>query len=97
MNDLLTADELRDLDAIVASTIEPVAPPPFLKQQLLGAIAGIPQNSHTVRDEEGRWLDVVRGVQMKKLSRDPQRGTVTLLLRFQAGASLPAHDHRGAE
>lgn len=97
MNEMLTLEEISALDELVAQSIEPVAPPVSLRAQILGGIRNVPQNSTTVREEEGRWKPVVPGVEMKRLSRDQGRGTVTLLLRFQPGSVLPAHDHRGNE
>jgi anti-sigma factor ChrR (cupin superfamily) len=96
-NDSLTPDEVRDLDELTARSIEPVAPPSFMKARILDAVRHVPQNSTTVRSDEGRWKAVVPGVEMKRLSRDPKHGTVTFMLRFQPGATLPQHDHRGNE
>lgn len=97
MNDQLTIEELSALDELIAQSIEPVAPPVSLRARIVGSVHNIPQNSTTVREEEGRWKPVVAGVDMKRLSRDSRRGTVTLLLRFQPGSTLPAHDHKGNE
>jgi anti-sigma factor ChrR (cupin superfamily) len=97
MNDQLTLDEISALDELIAQSIEPVAPPPGVRSQLLANIRNVPQNSTTIRVDEGRWKPVVTGVEMKRLSRDERRGTVTLLLRFQPGATLPQHGHKGTE
>ena len=97
MNEQLTTEELASIDELIAQSIEPVAPPVSLRAQIVGNIRNVPQNSTTIREEEGRWKPVVPGVDMKRLSKDPRRGTVTLLLRFQPGGTLPAHDHRGNE
>ncbi|HEY4640301.1 MAG TPA: cupin domain-containing protein [Thermoanaerobaculia bacterium] len=97
MNDQLTIEEISALDELIAQSIEPVAPPVSLREQIVGSVRNIPQNSTTVREEEGRWKPVVAGVDMKRLSRDARRGTVTLLLRFQPGSTLAAHDHKGNE
>jgi len=97
MNDPLTIDELTSIDELMAQSIEPVAPPVSVRTQILEAIRTTPQNSTTLRADEGRWKTVVPGVDMKRLSRDEHRKTVTVLLRFEAGAVLPAHDHRGNE
>jgi len=97
MNEQLTADELTDIDELIAQSIEPVAPPVSIRAQILGTIRNVPQNSMTVREEEGRWKPILPGVDMKRLSRDQKRGTVTVLLRFQPGSTLPEHDHHGNE
>lgn len=97
MNEQLTADELTAIDELIAQSIEPVAPPVSVRAQILGTIRNVPQNSMTVREEEGRWKAILPGVDMKRLSRDQKRGTVTVLLRFQPGSTLPEHDHHGNE
>jgi anti-sigma factor ChrR (cupin superfamily) len=97
MNDSLTLEELSAIDELIAQSIEPVAPPVSVRSQILSGILNVPQNSTTIREEEGRWKPVVPGVDMKRLSKDQGRNTVTLLLRFQPGSTLPEHDHRGNE
>lgn len=97
MNDQLTIEEISAIDELIAQSIEPVAPPVSVRAQILNSIRNVPQNSTTVRVDEGRWKTVVPGVDMKRLSRDQRRGTVTFLLRFQPGSTLPEHDHRGNE
>jgi anti-sigma factor ChrR (cupin superfamily) len=97
MNEQLTADELTSIDELIAQSIEPVAPPVSVRSQILNTIRNVPQNSLTVREEEGRWKAILPGVDMKRLSRDQKRGTVTVLLRFQPGSTLPEHDHHGNE
>lgn len=97
MNDQLTLDELMAIDELIAQSIEPVAPPVSVRTQILDSIRNIPQNSTTIRVDEGRWKPVLPGVDMKRLSRDAKRGTVTVLLRFQPGATLPEHGHHGYE
>jgi anti-sigma factor ChrR (cupin superfamily) len=98
MTDVLTRDDVNVLDSIVAETIEPIAPPPELRRRILDAVRGVPQNSRTVRADEGRWHVLpFPGVAVKTLSVDENRGTATILMRFQPGARLPAHDHHGDE
>lgn len=98
MTDLLTRDDADVLDSIVAETIEPIAPPPDLRRRVLDAIKGVPQDSRTVRVDEGRWHVLpFPGVRVKTLSVDDKRGTATILLSFEPGARLPAHDHHGDE
>lgn len=54
-----------------------------------GALAG----SRTVRADEGKWEPMCAGIERKVLSFDRERNRVTLLIRAQAGAEFPAHDH----
>jgi anti-sigma factor ChrR (cupin superfamily) len=97
MNDTLTREELSFLDGIVAEGITPVDPPAWLRARILGAAAETPQNTRTVRSGEGRWFDFVPGVTVKPLSVDVERDTATILMMFEPGARVPAHDHAGAE
>jgi anti-sigma factor ChrR (cupin superfamily) len=97
MSETLTREDLSFLDGIVAEGIEPVDPPAWLRTRILGAAADTPQNTRTVRASEGRWFDFVPGVTVKPLSVDAERGTATILMMFEPGARVPAHDHAGAE
>ena len=97
MTDTLTREDLSFLDAIVAEGIEPVEPPAWLRARILGAAAETPQNTRTVRANEGRWFDFVPGVTVKPLSIDVKRDTATILMMFEPGSRVPAHDHAGAE
>ncbi len=97
MNDPVALEEIAAIDELIAQSIEPVAPPASVRASILEAIRHTPQNSVTIRSAEGRWKPVVAGVEIKRLSRDPERRTVTLLMRFQPGAELPEHHHQGNE
>jgi anti-sigma factor ChrR (cupin superfamily) len=98
MTEVLTRDEVDALDTIVAESIEPIAPPPELRRRILDAINGVPQDSRTIRAEEGRWHVLpFPGVKVKTLSVDDARGTATILMSFEPGARVPAHDHHGDE
>lgn len=97
MNEMLERDDLMLLNAAVAGVLEPVAPPPALKAQILTAVRGIPQDSVLVRAVEGRWTKVADGVRVKALSFDKERHTATLLMVLDPGATLPEHGHHGAE
>lgn len=98
MNEILTGDEMDLLDGVVAESIDPIAPPPELRRRILDTIRSTPQNSRTVRSDEGGWkLLPFPGVKMKTLSVDEERGMTTVLLSLDAGARLPAHDHHGDE
>jgi anti-sigma factor ChrR (cupin superfamily) len=97
MTETLTREDLTLLNAIVASAIEPIDPPAALRARILGAAADTSKNTRTVRSGEGRWLNVVPGVTVKPLSIDVERDTATILMMFEPGARVPAHDHAGAE
>ncbi|MBV8516933.1 MAG: cupin domain-containing protein [Acidobacteria bacterium] len=106
LSDVLSAEELAVLDALAKETIAPVVPPPHVRAQVLAQIARTPQldervpgpdESRTVRADEGRWVDVAPGVRTKKLTKDARRNTMTCLLELAPQSILPAHDHKGAE
>ena len=89
MSDAFTREELALLDQFAADTIEPIAPPAMVRTRILEAVRRTPQldeslpgehESRTVRADEGNWRSCAPGVRTKKLSKDPTRGTVTLLL-----------------
>jgi quercetin dioxygenase-like cupin family protein len=75
-----------------------VEPPADLFDRIKSAIASdkktteIP-GSRTVRAGEGRWEPLVPGIERKVLYFDRERKRVTLLIRAQAGAEFPAHEH----
>ena len=50
-----------------------------------------------VRREENQWQFSAPGVSKKVLRDDKQTGESTLLLRFEAGATYPLHNHPGDE
>jgi anti-sigma factor ChrR (cupin superfamily) len=97
MTETLSIEDLDLLDTVVASTIEPVDPPAALRARILAAARDTPQNTRTVRENEGRWLRLVPGVTMKELSVDKDRGTATVLLSLAPGSHLAGHDHHGPE
>ena len=97
MNELLERDDLMLLNAAMAGLLEPVAPPPALKAQIMTAVRGIPQDSTILRAAEGRWTKVADGVRVKTLSFDRQRNTATLLMVLEPGATLAEHHHHGPE
>lgn len=97
MNEMLERDDLMLLNAAMAGVLEPVAPPPALKAQILFAVRGIPQDSVILRAHEGRWTKLADGVRVKALSSDKARHTATLLMVLEPGSILPEHEHHGPE
>lgn len=85
------------LDEIVAESIAPIDPPTALRARILGIVSETPQNTNTVRANEGRWLRLVPGVTVKPLSEDTERGTVTMLMTLEPGSRVAEHDHSGPE
>ena len=98
MNEMLTREETELLDGVVAESIDPIAPPPELRRRILDAVRSMPQNSRTVRSDEGDWTPLpFPGIRVKTLSVDDDRNTATILMMFDPGARMPAHDHHGDE
>jgi quercetin dioxygenase-like cupin family protein len=87
---------LYDVSREIASSAEPAAPSPGVRDALLARIAA--PSHHTITAAEGEWLETpVRGVRMKILAIDRVRDRVTMLLKGEPGARYPAHRHSGPE
>jgi len=97
MTETLTREDMHLLSAIVAEAIEPIDPPAALRARILAAAAAAPQNTRTVRSEEGRWHCLVPGVTVKLLSMDTERDTATILMTLEPGSTVPSHGHSGPE
>jgi anti-sigma factor ChrR (cupin superfamily) len=50
-----------------------------------------------VRQHEGQWKTVHPGIHVKQLSADPERDSVTMLIRMDPGAGYLPHRHGGPE
>ncbi|MGH7451978.1 MAG: cupin domain-containing protein [bacterium] len=51
-----------------------------------------------LRRDEGKWEEIgISGIKVKRLFVDPERDSVTMLVRMPAGAAYPRHRHAGAE
>ena len=104
MTDHLAQEDLDFLDRITAETCNPVPPPPDVRERVLNAIRDTPQRdervpgpeeSLTVRSDEGAWKAIAPGTRMKRLARDGRR--TVFLLELEPHAVVAAHDHEGAE
>ncbi len=87
------------LAAGLAEALAPIAPPPersaAVKRRLLGRVRGERSQFVTVHAEEGKWMQIAPGVQLKVLHDDGR--TRSFLLRMAPGARLPAHGHAAEE
>lgn len=97
----------------VGSCAPPVQPPAALRDRVLGVTAPVtaaptPQvwkqwnaggceHPYVVRSGDGGWEDVQPGISVRKLYIDPERDTVTMLIRMSPGTSYGRHLHAGAE
>ena len=69
----------------------PVAPPPTLRGRVLAALAAEEKRDRGyqfVREDEGDWVEITRGVSRKQLG-----GDAGFLLRMSAGSAIPHHRH----
>jgi quercetin dioxygenase-like cupin family protein len=101
---------LRSFEPVVqalADASPPIVPPPHMRAALLQQIATIrpgdpeppPRPALLIqRAFESAWEATPwPGVSQRLLRRDPQRRQVTMLVRMEAGATMPAHLHEGPE
>lgn len=88
------------------SQAEPLAPPPEVKQGLLGRLGldHTPADSsshfefHTAGEEAGEWEDLpVTGARIRRLSDHEEDGHTVFILELDPDTRFPAHAHRGAE
>ena len=95
--DVLSPDDLQFLDRVAAEAVAPVPPPPAVRAKVMDAIRNVPgaHESRTVRAEEGKWSAIAPGARMKVLSKDA--GRMTFLVDLDPAATIPEHDHDGAE
>lgn len=50
-----------------------------------------------VRSGEGEWVEIMKGVKVKNLYRDPEKNYATLLVRMDPGTTFPDHVHTDTE
>lgn len=107
------ARAVRETAARLAFAAPPQAPPSELKARLWEKLnaeaesgpqvwkswrADSPAVLHLVRAGEGDWQTIgLAGIFVKRLYSDPERDSVTMLIRMEPGAEYPAHEHGGPE
>jgi anti-sigma factor ChrR (cupin superfamily) len=52
---------------------------------------------HVVRSGEGQWEAIAPGVKAKQLYVDPERDSITMMVRMEPGSRYAAHRHAGPE
>lgn len=81
-------------------------PPPSIRQRLTEQVRSAPRAPGIVYDRDGvliargaelPWATLVPGISYKQLYVDASRRYRTMLLRMDAGARLPEHEHGGVE
>lgn len=50
-----------------------------------------------IRADDGDWLPLEPGIEIKPLYRSPQNGRITALWKVEAGTNVAAHDHEQDE
>lgn len=68
-----------------------------MRAALLARLPARAPGTHVLRHAEGEWKQLMPGVRVKTLRRDPFAGTETTLWRVDPGASVPPHAHRHEE
>lgn len=94
------ADAFGESAELLAATVEQVAPPPSLRDRLLGRVAKPEKGSglHVQRGNEGKWRATpFPGVTYKTLHFDRETMMITSLLRLEPGAFYPKHHHEALE
>jgi len=89
-------------DEVMAALLQEapsVSPPHTLRAKVLARIHGPTSMTEliTLRGDEGKWIQIHFGVDMKLLYQDKNSKSRSLLVRVQAGATFPAHEHDGVE
>jgi quercetin dioxygenase-like cupin family protein len=56
-----------------------------------------PESTHTLRADEGAWIQIAPFVEVRELRRDEATGTHTSLIRMRPGGVVPAHRHTREE
>lgn len=100
-----------DACALIALSAPRVEPPPQVREKLFARLAAEKKSVHleaapssdnpagflTVHAEEGGWEETSRGVFVKQLYVDREKGTVTSLFKMLPGSHAHAHRHLGVE
>ncbi|NOX83508.1 MAG: hypothetical protein GXP06_11090 [Alphaproteobacteria bacterium] len=93
--------EWQDRFAPLFDSTEEVTPPAHVLERLDAALdrqaASGSRNSVTIRDNEGSWIAIAPGIRKKILYLDEAVRKEAYLLDFDAGASLPEHNHHATE
>jgi anti-sigma factor ChrR (cupin superfamily) len=81
----------------------PMGEPEGLEGRLLDRIRNEKRKKSTdegflyVRRDEGKWVEIMGGVKVKNLYRNPERNYATFLVRMEPGATFPDHVHSDTE
>lgn len=102
----MTQPENHDQDTIddkvmtsLLDAMPSISPPQALRAKVLARIHGPTSMKEliTLRSDEGAWIKMRPGIEIKLLFNDAQTKSRSLLMRVHAGATFPAHEHDGVE
>ncbi len=88
---------LYDVASLVGASIEPIAPPPHLRERVLAAARQSERYTVPADAHAGWSASPIPGIEAKVLSINHRLGLATLLIRASPGAIYPAHRHSGPE
>lgn len=76
-----------------------MTPPPMVWAAIQRRVHGSARTSQVSarRTTQGTWLRMMPGVQMRLLHVEPISGARSAIMRMEAGAEVPAHDHPEVE
>ena len=81
---------------VVARTVDQIEPPARVRERVMAAARA--PSRYTAWAGEAEWIQTpVPGIRARVLAVDKVRSLVTLLLRADAGAVYPSHQHHGPE
>ena len=89
--------ETRAVLAVLPAALEPVVPPPAVKEKILKQIDSEPPGLVFIHADEGEWVEAEPGIFAKILNMDQERGRLMALVRLAPGARYAAHRHIGTE
>jgi anti-sigma factor ChrR (cupin superfamily) len=103
--------DMRESLALLPLALPPAPLPDRLRNRVLSATRSEPAADqvwkqwappvaaglHVVRQGEGSWENVAPGITARRLYVDPERDTVTMLVRMEPGSSYVPHRHAGPE
>ncbi|MBS0639569.1 MAG: cupin domain-containing protein [Acetobacteraceae bacterium] len=77
--------------------VVPPATPPAAVWTAIRARIGAPGTKSSRRHDQGSWVRIAPGAELRFLHVDPVGGGRSAFLRMDAGSAVPAHDHEELE
>jgi anti-sigma factor ChrR (cupin superfamily) len=87
---------LYDSAMALAASVEPVEPPPRVRDRVLAAVKT--PGRYTVWAQSSEWVESgLPGIRIRVLAVNRELGNVTMALQAEPGAVYPSHRHSGPE